>query len=282
MKVIIFARNHEFPNWSLLTSRLVVLDSSLPMPPTDRQGSSRWSNTLFLNALNQLSAEDASANITNPVEYVIPYAQMLLINATFVMDTWEMKVMNPHGKTSANLEVHYDKQVGKMNEIRLNLEALRTFTSERSSTRWTRLIQDYERVLQSTEQQINVVLAQKMTYRAAMASLDESKVGIEHAKRSMEQNATVKRLSQLAFVFIPLSFCTSIFGMNLEILGTGTAKGWMVFLAIATAYTATSLVYAVSNFQNVKAASTAFMSQFTRRVRFLAMEYDDESNTIGA
>ena len=277
-----FARNHEFPNWSLLVSRLVVLDSSLPMPPVTRQGPSRWSNTLFLNAISQLTAEDTSTNITNPVEYVIPYAQMILINATFVMDTWEMKVMHPHGKTSANLEVHYDKQVGKMNEIRLNLEALSTFTSEHSSTRWRKLLKDYERVLKSTEQQINVVLAQKMTYRAAMASLDESKIGIEHAKRSMEQNATVKRLSQLAFVFIPLSFSTSIFGMNLEILGTGTAKGWMVFLAIVSAYTATSLVYILTNYQNVKAACTGVIAQCIRPINSLAMRNNDESKTIGA
>lgn len=168
------------------------------------------------------------------------------------MNMWAMKVMHPSGKTSLNLEVHYDKQVSLLNEIRLNLDALRTFTTSTSSQDWNNMISDYDRVLQSTEQQINVVLAQKMTYRAAMASLDESRMGIEHTKRSMEQSARVKRLTQLALVFIPLSFSTSLFGMNVEVLGTGSGKAWMVAIAVALAYTATSMVWLIIDWSNVK------------------------------
>ena len=252
--VFIFSRNYEFPNWGLLTSRLVYLDSELPLPLSPRRPASRWSNSLYTHALHRTTPEDVAANVANPIEYVIPYAQMILINATFVMDTWAMKVMHPQGKTSANLEVHYDKQVASLNEIRLNRDALMSFTTSGSSKRWGKMLMDYERVLQSTEQQINVVLAQKMTYRAAMASLDESRVGIEQAKRGMEQNARVKRLTQLAFVFIPLSFSTSLFGMNLQILENGTAKVWMVIAAAASVYAATSLLWVLINYPNVKLA----------------------------
>lgn len=99
------------------------------------------------------------------------------------------------------------------------------------------------------------------TYRAAMASLDESRMGIEHAKRGIEQNARVKRLTQLALVFIPLSFSTSLFGMNLEMLGTGTAKAWMVGLAIVSAYVTTSVLWIIIDYHNIKNAWASGRSQ---------------------
>ena len=218
----------------------------------DSRGPSRWSSDLYIRALKRtLQHPNANADI-NAVECIIPYTRMILINATFVMDMWAAKVMHPQGKTSANLEVHYDKQVAMLNEIRQNLDSLRNFTNSESSKEWMTIIHDYERVLQTTEQQINVVLAQKMTYRAAMASLDESRMGIEHTKRSMEQSARVKRLTQLAFVFIPLSFSTSLFGMNMELLGTGTAKAWMLAVAVIVAYSATCAVWIIVDWRNLK------------------------------
>lgn len=280
--VVMFARNRKFPNWSLLTSRLVYLESSLPIPLPKGLSPSRWSNALFMEAIKQTKAEDVLANDANPIEYVIPYAQMILINATFVMDQWAMKVMHPVGKTSSNLEIHYDKQVDILNNMRLNLDALKMFTSHQSSARWMNMIRDYKRVLQNTEQQINVVLAQRMTYRAAMASLDESRMGIEHAKRGMEQNARVKRLTQLALFFIPLSFSTSIFGMNLEMLGTGNAKAWMVLIAILSAYVVTSLLWVLIDWRNVKTAWVAGTAQSWWRMRLFHTELHEDSRLPGA
>lgn len=186
---------------------------------------------------------------------------MILISATFVMDTWANKVMHPRGKTSSNLEVHYDKQLGVLNEMRQNLDALKVFTTHDSSARWKGTIADYQRVLESTERQINVVLAQKMTYRAAMASLDESRLSIEHAKRSVEQNDRVKKLTQLALIFIPLSFSTSAFGMNLEVLGTGTARIWMVAVTTVLVYLSTGLLWMLLHHRDIIAVITAAAPQ---------------------
>lgn len=140
----------------------MFLDSSLPLPSAKTASLSRWSNAIYVRALQETTYEDAAAGAINPIEFIMPYAQMILINATFIMDMWAMKVMHPQGKTSANLEVHYDKQVALLNEMRSNYDALNIFTTDTSSRKWRNMLGDYERVLQSTEQQINVVLAQKM------------------------------------------------------------------------------------------------------------------------
>lgn len=248
--VIIFARNLKFQDWGLLVSRIRSLDSQLPLPPAENV--SRWSDDLSVQALVKLGPEETAACVANPIEYIMPYAQIILISASFVMDTWAQKVMHPRVRTSSNMEVHYDKQMSFLIEIRQNVDAMKVFTTATSSTRWNRMLTDYQRILESTEQQINVVLAQKMTYRAAMASLDESKLSIEHSKRSIQQNDRVKKLTQLAFIFIPLSFSTSAFGMNLEALGTGTASVWMVAVTIVLVYFSTGLLWMFLHYQDTR------------------------------
>ena len=62
--------------------------------------------------------------------------------------------------------------------------------------------------------------------------LDIGLWSIKESQRSIEEAVAVKRLTQLAFIFIPLSFTTSVFGMNInEITGTGAKLS--TFLATA-------------------------------------------------
>jgi hypothetical protein len=44
------------------------------------------------------------------------------------------------------------------------------------------------------------------------------------------QNTKVKRLTELAFIFIPLSFVASIFGMNVDVLKDNQAPWWTVIV----------------------------------------------------
>ena len=139
-----------------------------------------------------------------------------------------------------HLEVRYDEQMSTVAQLRQNLDALQSFTSDASSRRWKSLLQDYERILQEAQQQVSM-LAQKMSFLASMASLRESQMAIEQAKKGIQQNERVKRLTQLAFIFIPLSFVTSLFGMNITALGTGSAKVWMVVVSVIVTYFVISL-----------------------------------------
>ena len=73
-------------------------------------------------------------------------------------------------------------------------------------------------------------IAQLMTsYERSIAQVKELKQAsliaaqLEEARVSTSTAVSVGRLSKLAFVFIPLSFTTSFFGMNVQELGQGTA-----------------------------------------------------------
>jgi Mg2+ and Co2+ transporter CorA len=76
----------------------------------------------------------------------------------------------------------------------------------------------------------------QISYDASMALLKESKLGIELSKSSLRQNQSVKRLTQLAFISMPLSCLTSIFRMNIDVLTGDRAKWWAVLVGAEMTY----------------------------------------------
>ncbi len=225
----------------------------MPSPSALQTPFSSDANTLFAGALKQLNADEVLQCDRNPIECILPFARIALIIDSALMDVWAQKVID---HKESNLETRYNEQISTVRELRLNRSALQSFTSKSSSAEWHLLLADYERSLQEFEQQLNV-LTQKMGYRASMASLQESRISIKHTEKGLEHNARVKRLTQLAFIFIPLTFATSVFGMNLDILGSGSAKTWTVFPAIIVVYLSVGLFWIVLHYQNATVAWVA-------------------------
>lgn len=93
---------------------------------------------------------------------------------------------------------------------------------EKSDSAATSLLQDYHYLLSRAES-----LSQKCSKGVQIfmnnSMINESREGINQAK-------AVTRLTRLAFVFIPLSFTTSFFGMNFRQLGTGELAIWVWFV----------------------------------------------------
>ena len=74
---------------------------------------------------------------------------------------------------------------------------------------------------------------------------------IRESQRSIEEAVSVKRLTQLAFVFIPLTYSTSLFGMNIEEM-TGSGPKLWIFLLISVcisgiAFIVSSLAKRIAN-----------------------------------
>jgi CorA-like Mg2+ transporter protein len=55
-----------------------------------------------------------------------------------------------------------------------------------------------------------------------------SLAGLREAHESVKYADSVGRVTTLAFIFIPLSFVTSFFGMNVREFGTGDVQIWVV------------------------------------------------------
>ncbi|KAH0539016.1 hypothetical protein FGG08_004410 [Glutinoglossum americanum] len=97
---------------------------------------------------------------------------------------------------------------------------------------------------------------------------------MEETKRGIAQADSVRRLALVAFVFIPLNFATSFFGMNFEQLGTGTLNIGYFFLLAALAG---GLSLALST--TLKPIEAAWLQA---RYRFALREYQDNDKELVA
>jgi Mg2+ and Co2+ transporter CorA len=50
---------------------------------------------------------------------------------------------------------------------------------------------------------------------------------LTESKKAIDQARVVTKLTRLAFIYIPLSFTTSIFSMNLKPISTGSHSFWL-------------------------------------------------------
>jgi Mg2+ and Co2+ transporter CorA len=76
----------------------------------------------------------------------------------------------------------------------------------------------------------------------------QGRIAIQEAQRSVEQAALVGRFTQLAFLFIPLSFVAAVFGMNVAEIQAAFPPIWTFFL-VATVVLITSMVFAMTTEQ---------------------------------
>ncbi|KAL8705624.1 MAG: hypothetical protein Q9201_001261 [Fulgogasparrea decipioides] len=64
--------------------------------------------------------------------------------------------------------------------------------------------------------------------------IDLTLIQIEESRKAMQQAEVVKRLTALAFVFIPISTVCSAFGMNVQELSGNLPPGWISILVAVT------------------------------------------------
>lgn len=73
------------------------------------------------------------------------------------------------------------------------------------------------------------------SFQLLMSSISvlETQRGAEQALISIEQAARTTRLTQLAFIYVPLTFVTSIFGMNVKEISEPLPPLWVCFVTLA-------------------------------------------------
>jgi hypothetical protein len=61
-------------------------------------------------------------------------------------------------------------------------------------------------------------------------NLAMNNAAIEESRKAIEQSERLKKLTLLATFFIPLTFSTSLFGMNIDLLGQSGVRFWWFFV----------------------------------------------------
>lgn len=60
-----------------------------------------------------------------------------------------------------------------------------------------------------------------------------SSISVRDSQLSIEQSQRATRLTQLAFIYVPLSFVTGIFGMNVQEISATGLSIWVCFVTLA-------------------------------------------------
>ena len=84
------------------------------------------------------------------------------------------------------------------------------------------LMEDYEQL------HVRCIDLSKMCTRGITLAMN--KATIVESRKAIEQSGRLKKLTLLATLFIPLSFSSSLFGMNIDLLGQSTVSYWWFFV----------------------------------------------------
>ena len=83
------------------------------------------------------------------------------------------------------------------------------------------------------------------TFQLLMSSISvqDARMGVEQSQISNRQSLRATQLTILASIYVPLSFVTGVFGMNLKQLNGSGLSIWVFFVAMAIAAIVTGIIF---------------------------------------
>ncbi len=124
-----------------------------------------------------------------------------------------------------------------------DVKVFRATTSSDSTFTVKGLLEDYEQLLNRC-----IELSKMCNWGITLAM---NKATIEESRKAIEQSERVKKLTILATLFIPLNFSSSLFGMNIEVLGQGHLAFWWFFV-LCVPITLFAYIFYLWDFQALK------------------------------
>jgi CorA-like Mg2+ transporter protein len=191
----------------------------------------------YIELLQIMPQEDIRSARKNPVEFIYPYAKLLVSEVNFRIQDIAYHLesqffLGASGRAeTTTLEATWAALHDMEQDMRPSLQSFANFPCPESPKR-TSAIRDFDDLIQQCEV-VQRTLRDYLSRHVGMKSLEESRLAVLESRKSIEQAESVKRLTQLAFVFLPLNLATSLFGMNMTEFGTGSLHIW-VFVAVAS------------------------------------------------
>ncbi|EPE35620.1 Magnesium transport protein CorA, transmembrane region [Glarea lozoyensis ATCC 20868] len=222
-------------------------------------------------AIERMSKDEIVEAEQNPVEFLYPHVKGMLaadasechtIRAHQVQSSYEYSERGRHNTPTSGSErgpervtlgelVHESLSSQRwVSRLSFCIDNLKRFNGETHKAK--EIIGDFRELID------RVIIVRDWLRERVDLERDElnrqvSNLAIDESRKSIEQAVSVKRLTQLAFFFIPLSFVTSLFGMNVDEFGSDKGiKLWMFFV---TSITLTAVVLLIWGFVSGKLES---------------------------
>lgn len=158
--------------------------------------------------------------------------QFLNLMDSYVGNVTGHTVLNDKHPTLSDLRYYQDILEAHVERLEETIKIIQL----RGCSRWPRAAQDHEHfarveasadwLLRDYEYLQSRALAIRQRCDRGM-NVIMNDMNLTESKRAITQAGSVKRLTFIAFVYIPLSFTTSLFGMNVRQLGSGEMPLWV-------------------------------------------------------
>jgi hypothetical protein len=165
----------------------------------------------YLNLLRMISPGELQGWNDCPYEVVLPLIRSVLRVRLMQAVQLEQRYRTP----GVAGELYADFRDVYIFGFSHELENLRTFYKGTSKAQ-EGLLKDIDYLI-FVYSKLSSEFREHLNYEASIASLKLTRL-------STQQSDSVNRITLLAFIFIPLSFVTSVWGMNIDVLGGKGAK----------------------------------------------------------
>jgi CorA-like Mg2+ transporter protein len=206
----------------------------------------------YFRSLKNFSPADVRAADAIPADFLWPYARLLAAHYSALLQDYSCRedlVYSKSGRDKKDQKI--DFTLGKwaqllkritdaQKRLELSYKNMSTFIScspkSAAGRQVTSLLEDYRDLLSAAKElkdDTKAILDREVSRLAleeSRKSIEAANLSIELSKESIKLADGVKRLTQLAFFFIPLSFVTSFFGMNMRELNADQISLWMFFV----------------------------------------------------
>ena len=189
-----------------------------------------------------------SAN-DEPLEYLCPLIRLAIQGVSSTISDLRLLFRHWPLNTNKNITVvaeTHAQTIRRVESLRHLTQTLATHCSLVASRHSEVLlhVQKYSNCVLDDGQGLCELVQGRIQIETGLASIRES-------QRSIEEAVSVKHLTQLAFIFIPLTYSTSLFGMNIEEMTGNGPKLW-IFVLISvcisgTAFISSSLAKPITN-----------------------------------
>jgi len=180
---------------------------------------------LFEAELLRMSQEDIFSADDNPVEYLYPWAHIMASDMVSRLQDYASLTENFDMHLDNEDLEHFDRLLQNIHEVAKAADEL--FQNllgfpKRPSRKMQSLTHDYKFLLHWAKQLIQ--------HNTDHLNRKVGQFALRESQKSIELANSVKILSELAFIFLPLTFSAALFGMNITELGIGKSHLWIYVL----------------------------------------------------
>lgn len=208
-----------------------------------------------------------------------------ILTRLFLDDLWqllaELRLMQDHidSDLGADLHMHLLQDAGTVTRqnmawIRSTLQELLEWTDHAKKSE---ILDFSEELVELSEELVSLKSRSEQTLNFLIAS-----TGITQSALVIDQTSGINKLTELAFFFVPLSFITAVFSMQVAELTDAPPSIWTWGLSLAVVFLVTYLIRIFLRSPSVKdrtkTARVTILNRWTPKTRSSSLRLDSISN----